>query len=114
TLTSWVLVLDEVIMAFIMDIGEQIRTKRSESRQCLEEYLEAVQIADGNREAARQARKTLLARIQSGVQPMAEELTVIRGFEAAQSALDDTERELAETCDRICEELVLLHQQERS
>ena len=102
------------MMAFIMDIGEQIRKKKSESGRCLKEYLNAVQIADGNREAARRARQTLLSRIQSGVRPMAEELMVIRGLEAAQSALDSTECELAAKCDRICEELVLLHQEERA
>ena len=96
-----------------MDFREQIRTKTSESCQCLKEYLEAIQNADGNREAARLARQTLLSRIQSGIRPEAEELVMIRGFEAAQSALDATERESAAQCDRICEELVLLHQQER-
>jgi hypothetical protein len=112
-LTGWGFSPDDAIMAFIMDIGEQIRKKKSESGRCLKEYLNAVQIADGNREAARRARQTLLSRIQSGVRPMAEELMVIRGLEAAQSALDSTERELAAKCDRICEELVLLHQEER-
>jgi|RhiMethySRZTD1v2_1073278.scaffolds.fasta_scaffold994898_2 hypothetical protein len=95
-----------------MDIREQIRIKKSESGRCLEKYMAAVRIADGNREAVRLARQTLHSRIQSGVRPEAEELVLIRGFEAAQSALDATERELAEKCDSLCEELVLLHQEE--
>jgi hypothetical protein len=96
-----------------MDIREKIRIRTSESFKCFEEYMKASQIADGNRDATRLARQSLLSRIQSGTRPNAEELTVIRGFEAAQSALDSTERELAAKCDRVCEDLVLLHQKER-
>jgi len=45
-----------------MDIREKIRIRTSEAFKCFEEYMKAVQIADGNREATRLARQSLLSR----------------------------------------------------